>query len=218
MEQQIVAFSGQMRNGKDEAADHLQSVLPPLTGLGFQRYAFANAVKDVFCLAFGESREFIEEWKTNPDPPPGYKKKVREALQFIGDGFRTVKDSVWIDMALLRYEKMILSDARYINELEAVHNRGGLNILVYRPGYLNDDPNGSEAQIRPLIEWCVDSYQKTGPISYLMGRGNERIGNKPPHGMQFVDAFILNDGTLDEFHAKVDEVVLPLMRNRGWIN
>jgi len=216
MEQQIIAFSGQLRNGKDVAADYLKScaVIP----LGFERYAFANAVKDIFCMAFGESREFIEEWKVQSEPPPGYLKRVRESLQFIGDGFRTIKGSVWIDMALDRHEKMILSDARYINELEAVHSRGGINILIYRPGYLNNDPNGSEAQIRPLIEWCIDTYQKDGPINYLMGRTQSPTGKKPPYGMEFIDVFIINDGTLEDLYEKIDEHVLPILRRKEWIN
>ena len=208
----IICFFSQKQFGKDSAADHLVEVL----GSEWKRAAFADEIKNSFCDLFDVTRDFIEEWKENPDAHPGFNMSCRGALQFIGDGFRTIKDSVWIDMALDRHKQMILSDARYINELKAVHDRGGLNILIYRPGYLNDDPNGSEAQIRPLVEWCIYSYQKSGPISYLMGRGSEL--NKAPNGMQYVDAFIINDGSLEEFYAKVDEIVLPRLRNKGWIN
>jgi len=205
-----------MGMGKDEAADYLKNRLRRHEE--YFRWAFANAVKDVFCMAFRVDKDFIEKWKREPEPPPGYLKKMREALQFIGDGFREIKPDIWIELALNRWGNLIISDARYINELEAVHKRGGINILIYRPGYLNDDPNGSEAQIRPLLEWCRDSYQSEGPVNYLMGRGHSFMGKKPPYGMEFVDAFIINDGTLEDLFAKIDEHILPIMRNKQWIN
>jgi hypothetical protein len=140
--------------------------------------------------------DFIEEWKVVPAPPPGFKTPVRQALQFIGDGFRGIKDSIWIDSLLEgNVPPMAISDIRYRNELLAVKRHGGVNILIHRPGYLNDDPNESEAQIRQFVEYFIKNGKE--------GR-NEMEGD---YGL--IDFFIVNDGNLDRLYSKIDRLVLP---------
>ena len=148
----LLACAGQLRQGKDVTADYLAK------RLGWGRGSFASNVKRIFCETFGADLDFIEKWKTVPEPPPGFKIPVRQALQFIGDGFRSIKDGIWIEMLLRDPEiSLIISDVRYRNELYAVRNRGGLNILIYRPGFINDDPNDSESQIRGFVEYFLRS-------------------------------------------------------------
>ena len=157
----IIAAFGQLANGKDTVCDHLYEKLP--SNPAWARSAFANAVKDTFCNAFDVDREFIEKWKRISEPPAGMKMPVRQALQFIGDGFRQIVPSIWIDIALRNPSNLIISDGRYINEAVAVGKKGGMNILIYREGFINDDPNPSEAQLRPCIEWAAKNLN-SGPI------------------------------------------------------
>lgn len=189
----IIGVAGQFRQGKDKASDHIAQS----AGLG--RDAFAFGVKSVFCDYFGVDMEFVERWKVVDEPPPGFLISVRRALQLIGDGFRTIKDDVWIEALFRRSPSdVVISDVRYRNELATVKERGGFNLLVYRPGFLNDDPNGSEAQIRPFVE-------------HFLAKGVEgRIKSSGDFGL--VDFFILNDGGLDEFYAKLDLLVLPFLK------
>lgn len=189
----IIGVAGQFRQGKDKASDHIADRM----GLG--RDAFAFGVKSVFCEYFGVDMDFVERWKVVDEAPPGFLLSVRRSLQLIGDGFRTIKDDVWIEALFRRSsDKVVVSDVRYRNELATIKSRGGLNLLVYRPGFMNDDPNGSEAQIRPFVE-------------HFLAKGKEgRVESEGEFGL--VDFFILNDGGLDDFYAKLDALVLPFLK------
>jgi hypothetical protein len=186
----LIGCAGQARNGKDVTADHLARKL------GWNRGAFASNVKRIFCDAFGVDYEFIEHWKTVPNAPEDFQMAVRNALQFIGDGFRQIKGEVWIDM-LLRDEpdSLIISDIRYVNELRAVRKRGGVNVLIYRPGFMNDDPNDSEAVMRRFATHFLK-----------MGREGS-VSSSGDYGL--VDFFIVNDGSVDDLFAKIDDLVVP---------
>jgi len=198
----VIGIAGQMQNGKDVIADYLAKELD------WTRSAFAYSVKRIFGETFNVSPEFIERWKVIPEPPPGFNKTVRQGLQFIGDGFRTIQSNIWIDLAFREKDKpVVLSDCRYINELARVKEEGGYVVLVWRPGYLNDDPNGSEAQIRPLVNWFADAGYE-GAVSEWFEQA--KTNNPPtPVGADFVDFFIINDGTLSDLYRKLDKFVLP---------
>jgi hypothetical protein len=192
----VIGVAGQLRQGKDVAADHLARALD------LKRGAFATGVKQVFCEYFGVDMAFVERWKVVDEPPPGFLVSVRKSLQFIGDGFRSIKDDVWVERLFSQHpDDMAISDVRYRNELAAVRERGGFNLLVYRPGFMNDDPNGSEAQIRPFVE------------HFLAGGKEGRVAAHGDFGL--VDFFVVNDGGIGDFHAKIDDLVVPFLKRSG---
>ena len=205
--QKIVCFSGQMQSGKDTAADMLAECLndsikdqcdtfgyPSSFDPLFNRVAWADSDKDAFCRYFGKNRQFIEDWKRESDPPPGYLKTMRESLQWIGDGFRQIYPDVWVDSLFdlncnpIRH--FIISDGRYPSEWQAVQERKGINILMWRPGYENTVDHPSESQIIPVIEKLQPKGCKlhTRPI--------------PGDGTVF-DYFIINDGTKDDLRDQI---------------
>jgi hypothetical protein len=189
----VIGVAGQLRQGKDLASDHLARTL------GLDRGAFATGVKQVFCEYFGVDMAFVERWKVVDEPPPGFLVSVRKSLQFIGDGFRSIKDDVWIERLFSQHpHDVAISDVRYRNELAAVRERGGINVLIYRPGFMNDDPNGSEAQIRPFVE-------------HFLAEGREG-GVTADGDFGLVDFFLVNDGGIDDFRAKIDELVVPFLK------
>lgn len=197
---QVIGVAAQLANGKDVLCDYLVQKLP-----GWQRSAFANAVKGVFESSFGVTREFTEKWKRNPEAPPGMLQNVRKSLQFIGDGFRQIVDGIWIDIALRdESKKLIISDSRYINEAKAVKAKGGIMIVLYRPGFLNDDPNPSEAQIKPVVEWCAENLEE-GPIPHREG---------DPEFLQYYDYFFVNEGSLEDLYEKVDRLLVPYIEGQ----
>jgi len=220
----IIGVASQLCMGKDVLCDYLTPALNvrrvdkgekksirSLSKCSFwKRAAFANAVKRVYETSFGVDREFIEKWKRNSDPPPGMLMNVRQGLQFIGDGFRKIKDEIWIEIAL-REEMIVLSDSRYINEAKAVRDNGGMMIVMYRPGFLNDDPNLSESQIKPIIEFCV-KYLKEGDIWSQINA--MEVKPNIPNGLNFYDYFFINDGTLEDLYKKVDDELVPYVENR----
>jgi len=189
----VIGISGQCRQGKDVAADYIAQEL------GFARGAFAASVKHAFCEYFGVDMDFVEEWKVRPEPPPGFLMNVRQALQFIGDGFRGIRGEVWVETLFRRAPPgIVISDVRYINELVAGKSRGGVNLLIFRPGFINDDPNSSESQIRTF----VDHFLETGQEGRVKSEGDFGL----------VDFFLINDGTIDDFYAKIDALVIPHLR------
>lgn len=204
----VIAAFGQLANGKDTVCDYLAEKLREHkigdTNYLWKRSAFANAVKDIYCNAFGVDRDFIEKWKRSPDNPPNMIMSVRKALQMIGDGFRDVKPDVWIDIALRSNDRKIISDGRYLSESRAVKEKGGFNILIYREGFLNDDPNRSEAELRPLATYCKQSMQ-TGVINYTQDM---------PEELKCFDFYIYNNGNVDDLYEKLDKYLLPVVLDR----
>lgn len=209
-----ICVSAQLCMGKDVTCDYLVNRLNAIIRLKenqavglWERSSFADSVKKIYELAFGVDRQFIEDWKRNPDPPDGMQKNVRQGLQFIGDGFRTIKSDIWIDIALRDKSKNIcISDGRYINEAKAVKDKNGITILLYRSGFLNDDPNLSESQLRPVLSWASKNL-KNGPIN-IFSLSEEQLKDVP-NGIEFFDYFLINDGSLLDLYNKIDQELIP---------
>ena len=97
----IIGVAGQAQMGKDTLADRLCVELNK-KNKQWSRSAFANAVKQIFCKSFDVDLEFIEKWKGVSENPPGFDMNVRQALQFIGDGFRKIKSEIWLDVFFIK--------------------------------------------------------------------------------------------------------------------
>jgi hypothetical protein len=203
----VIGIGGQLANGKDVVADYLVLRLNETILDGedrWQRLGFAHAVKQVFMDSFGVDWDFIEHWKRIPEPPPGFDMRIRQALQQIGDGFRKIKATIWLDIAFRKEGNYVISDVRYINEVKRVRKEGGINVLVWRPGFENDDPNPSESEILRLIRFFRD-LNVDGKVSA------DLVASQPyrPDGAECVDYFIRNDGDLNHLYNKVDACLLP---------
>lgn len=189
----IVGVGGQYDNGKDVLADHLAQNLKGHWG----RDAFANEVKKTFEATFNVTREWVERWKRIDSPPPGFDKTVRQMLIDIGDGFRTFRKDVWIDKAMNNpHANVILSDARYLNEMRAVKGRKGVTVAIYRPDRDNSNPNASERELREYIQKFIDA------------------GVRGETGDDLVDLFVVNDGGVDELFAFSQAVVVPFITRK----
>jgi hypothetical protein len=203
----IIGVAGQMRSGKDTIADHIVEKFSN----SWRRVAFATGVKRVYSENFDKDYDFIEEWKVKSDTPDGFSKTVRQSLQFIGDGFRQINPNIWIDL-LFRKEvpPYVVSDVRYINECRQVKEHGGFTVLVWRPDFENDDPNGSEAQLKPIID-----FLKNTNIDGCISNADREAIRQTYYGTQImevsehIDFFIRNNGTKEELYKKLDEKVIP---------
>ena len=214
----VIGVAGQAQMGKDTLADHLVEKLNDgqlISGQAsesprWKRTAFADNVKKVYQDTFDRDRLFIEEWKVKPEPPPGFDMTVRKSLQFIGDGFRTIYPTIWVDLVFRRVtDPIIISDVRYINEFLRVKKEGGLNILVGRTEKLNDDPNGSEALIRPYVKYCLDRFGEEGSTD-VVKLYHHMDG---PENMDKFDLFVKNDGTIEDLYRTIDEHVVPFVKH-----
>lgn len=202
----FIGVAGQFAQGKDVLADFLQTKIQG----EWTRAAFGDAVKKVFEFGFGVDRQFIEEWKRNPEPPPGLLMNIRQSLQFIGDGFRKVKDRIWIEIALKGEENLILADCRYFNEAKTISERNGAMIVLYRPGFLNDDPNPSESQIRKIVDFCI-KYVPEGPIPKNL---KNLYGDECPDEIEYYDYFFKNDGSVEDMFVKAERDLVPFLNQK----
>lgn len=190
-----------MRSGKNEVGEYLCG------RLGFSPSSFARPVKEIFCRTFGVDMEFVETWKVIDSPPPGFKKTVRQSLQFIGDGFRGINPDVWVDYAFANSpRKSCFTDGRYMNELLSVRRSGGFNVLIWRPGHENADENESEAQMGNIVRWFIDCGYSTGRVL---------PDSTMPTGCDMVDFFLVNDGDVKDLRRKVDEFLIPEIQSPG---
>lgn len=204
----IVGLGSQLANGKDTVANYLVEKFNRVRGGDgtWKRIAFANAVKQIYMDAFGKSFEFIEEWKRKDQIPEGMDMTVRQSLQLIGDGFRKIQGDVWIQTALRNVgpnDNVVISDSRYINEAKQIKRKGGYTVLLWRPGFENDDPNPSEAEIKPLVMYCAkhfDNGKLGGPLNLSQAPKND----PPPSGLEYYDYFFINRGTLSEVETEID--------------
>lgn len=124
----IVGITGYARAGKDTVANFLNRY-------GFQRIAFADALKDLARLAHPHIDHLValkgwEEAKAVPE--------VRSLLQHLGNAARqAIAPDVWVQAALrhaLPGQRYAVSDVRFPNEADAIRALGGRIIRVTRPG------------------------------------------------------------------------------------
>jgi hypothetical protein len=200
----LIGLAAQKLNGKNVLGDIISKLIP---NKKVKQIAFADEIKDSFCQLFDVTREFIEEWKENPEIPPGFSMTIRKALQFIGDGFKSVKSSVWIDQAFNRINSEhwwtiihVITDARYLEEINKIKVEHGMTILLYRPGFLNNTNHPSEAQLVPILKWFMNK-----PEGYTT---NFDFTNAP-EGASLVDLYLLNDGTIEDLSQKVIKYIVP---------
>ena len=201
----VVGFAAQARAGKDTAADHLCEKLNEMGMLGeWKRASLGLNVKKIFAEHFGVTLEFIEEWKTKPEPPPGFNGPVRDGLTKIGDGWRDTRSDIWINKLFAgNKNNLIISDCRYINEakacrgesdLEYMSDHFGVTVLVWRPGFENNKQSRSEQELMPFVRALKET--PSGPI------------NNPD--IPF-DLWLKNDGTKEEWLNKVNHLVVPYL-------
>lgn len=172
--QLIIGFGHKAQVGKDTAADWLRMY-------GFQRVGFADSLKETCRAAFGFTQEQLygsekmivdAYWDMTPV----------EALQKVGtnlfrDGF---DEDFWVKSAVKKINKLrrvVISDVRFPNEVEAIHDLGGIVIRVDRPN-------------RPDT-----------------GRDPNHPSETALDGIEYYDSLILNDGTLSEYHDKIGQTI-----------
>ena len=143
MSKKIIGICGLIGNGKDTAAGFLIEE-------GYERISFAGVLKDVCANIFGWDRILLEgnspesrAFRERPDE--WWSKRLgienfspRYALQNIGTNvFREhFHKDIWVAAAERRImatdKDVVISDARFFNELQSIKNLGGELAVVWR--------------------------------------------------------------------------------------
>lgn len=152
---EIIALSGYARSGKDETAKVL------VEEFGFIQVAFADKLREMLYqlnpLVSDQNgwvtvQDVIDEYGWQGYKETMYGREIRRLLQRLGTeaGRQTLWDSIWIDAALTGLPddaKVVVSDARFFNEFDAVRDRGGYIWRIDREGVgpANDHISETEA-------------------------------------------------------------------------
>jgi hypothetical protein len=139
----LLAISGFIGSGKDTAANFF------VDNFNYERDSFAATLKDIVAPLFGWERSLLEgdtpesrEWRNTVDKWWSDKLGIpkftpRKAMQLIGTD--TLRDHFNPDMWLLTFERrfmessnknIIISDARFPNEMQHIRSLGGKIIRV----------------------------------------------------------------------------------------
>ena len=181
----IIGIAGRARVGKDTFSEYFQKYAAE-GKLDVKIYSFAKAVKQVVVDTFNIPMEIIEEYKIIDEPHPETQMPMRKMLQFIGDGFRKFKNTVWIEKVIEQINKdgpdiAVISDVRYENEACIIQSHGGLVILVHRKGTSVNDDHPSETTwltreeqykvfqgVTKIHDDIIDYFINNGDIKLLM--------------------------------------------------
>ena len=170
----IVGLSGYARAGKDEAAKGLQAV-------GFTRVGFADRLREFLYrlnpVVLGPNgtvwsvRPVIDRHGWDGYKATPYGDHIRRYLQRLGTecGRELIGDTVWIDAALRDVpENVVVTDARFPNEAQAIRDRGGIVVRITRPGV---GPANSHQSETALDGWPFDAViVNDGTIAELHAR------------------------------------------------
>lgn len=201
----VICFAGQARSGKDTSANYLKDNLLK----SWNRGSFALEVKKTLCDLKDVDLDFIEKFKVDPTPPENWQMPVRNALKFIGDGCRDIDPNIWVNKCYRKNPMpLIISDGRYNTELKRVKEMGGVNIIVWRPGWENDDPHKSESEVKVLVDFCKKNLFFGSVQNHLVT--NRYIENMPSN-IYDVDYFLQNDGTEEELYERINNELFPFL-------
>ena len=151
--QKLIALAGCAGSGKSLAASKLMQ-------LGYIRVKFADPLKAMLRTLY--QGRGLEEWqiharlegvlKEKPDPYLEGK-TPRHAMQTLGTewGRDAIHKALWVNAAMDRVkrlmskgEKVVIDDCRFASEAAAVHEAGGIVVMIERDGLFNVPTHQSE--------------------------------------------------------------------------
>lgn len=207
MADQIVAIAGFIGSGKDTAAEYL------INNHNFTKLSFASALKDAVSVVFGWDRVLLEGktsesrfWREQPDK--WWAKRLdmphltpRWVLQYWGTevcrvGFH--KD-IWVAALENKLNKaignIVITDARFSNELEAVKNLRGTLIRVERGP-------------RPVWYDNAKSFNKFNDTvnSDILKKHNVHASEYSSVGLDY-DYYLDNNGSKEDLFKELNSIV-----------
>ena len=164
-----IGIAGKKRSGKNTAAQYLQSKIP-----NSKIVSLAEPVKELTYLTSSEfTRHLITSrgWEVAKNNP-----LIRTALQTIGDGCRKILgEDIWIQALFKKMDEdivYIISDIRYVNEVEVFEKTGPILRLERED---KDDNHISEIDLDEYsFEVVIDNK---GSLEELFGKLDQFYDN-----------------------------------------
>jgi len=154
----IIGVLGRKGSGKDTISDYI------VNHYEYEKMQFAEPLKNACKILFNFSDEQLHgNLKETIDPQWGV--TPRHVLQYVGtDMFRNhinglipgTDNNFWVNLLKVKFHKkleenkysqVIVSDVRFQNEIDVIHELGGKVIKLIRPSLSNTDAHESEKNI-----------------------------------------------------------------------
>ena len=144
----IIAFTGYAQSGKDTAAKALIED-------GWHRRAFADPIKDKARRENVFVNAMVSEWGW--DITKTLFPTVRKTMQTVGVRERDKDPDYWVRIAMADLpDRVVITDCRFLNEVEAVKAAGGIVVRVERPG------------VGPVNDHISDTGIDALPVDYVI--------------------------------------------------
>jgi cytidylate kinase len=204
-----VAIAGLAGSGKSEAANLL------VERFGHVRVKFADPLKNMFrsMLAdIGHTAEDIERYVEGDlkgeviDGLEGLGITARRFMIDLGTKFgrKALHPDFWVKLwaaRVERFEKVVVDDMRFVNELIEANELDAITILIKRPG-----ARPAAFRWKRLGPWLYDHFGIWWGVHV-----SERIDRLEKR----VDVVIVNDGTLLELQTKLVLAINKVFRERA---
>lgn len=208
----IIGITGLISSGKDTAADYLCRFH------GFKRMSFAGALKDAVAVIFDWDRELLEgstkasrEWREQVDPWWAIRLNIpyltpRWVLQQWGTEVarKSFHNDIWVASIENRLrninDNVVITDCRFLNELEAIKRIGGLTVRTHR----GEDPYWLPVAMR---------YNNTDDPTMKEILGDLLINEYKIHASEYssvglkYDYHLNNNGTITELHKQIESII-----------
>ena len=204
----IVGVTGLIGSGKDTVANYLT------TFHGFKKVSFASSLKDAISDIFNWDRELLEgatktsrEWREQVDPWWAQRLNIpnltpRWILQYWGTEVcrKNFHTDIWVasveNKLLNSKDDIVITDCRFINEIETLRNIGGIALRVMRG---------------PNPQWCDDASElnqdpKKDHIRVKLEEMGIHASEYSSVGLRY-DYYLINDFSIDSLHERINGII-----------
>jgi hypothetical protein len=207
----IISVSGLIGSGKDSIANYL------ITHHGFKKMAFADSLKDAVSSVFGWDRQMLEgstgssrQWREQVDVWWSDRLGIpnltpRWVLQHFGTELlrEHFHQDIWIasieNKLRNNVDDVVITDARFFNELDAIKHNGGTAIRVKR----GQDPEWVKAAERFNTS---DNELYRLPAKVILAKCSVHASEYSSVGFNY-DHIVENSGTIDDLHASIERLI-----------
>jgi hypothetical protein len=152
----LIGLLGKKQSGKDTAGDYLQHKY------GFTKYSFADPLKQACHILFDLNHDQLYGSITNKETiDPRWNKTPRQILQYVGTDLmrNQIRKDFWTHLLKLKYksnQNTVVTDCRFQNEVDCIHELGGVVIKIIRPDSKHSDSHASEIDMD-----CITNHNYT---------------------------------------------------------
>lgn len=150
MKRKLIGLFGRARSGKGTVSNHL------IRQYGFQRYGFADPLKEMLIKAGMCTREECYEKKTEMSRWLMERVGTNIIREQIDPQFFLNKAEDRIREMLLQGQSLVLDDIRLPEEVELIKGMGGLTIKLERIGFVDETADRSHKTERFIDEMPYD--------------------------------------------------------------